>query len=159
MLIPVTLPVAVAEHAYQRLLDLVADIDFSASAEQRLATINRVATSDLLHCRPWRQGTSFHQPGLGVVVSPDVLHGIADDLLVIGPYYVEGIVAMDFPGDALNHPIPQTDYDLVLADRRSAAAAEGGPALLVNRPRPQRALSSKRGESEQSHDADVPGLP
>lgn len=32
MLIPVTLPVAVAEHAYQRLLDLVADIDFSASA-------------------------------------------------------------------------------------------------------------------------------
>lgn len=43
------LPVAVADHAYQRLLDLVADTDFSASAEQRLATINRVATSDLLH--------------------------------------------------------------------------------------------------------------
>ena len=43
------LPVAVADHAYQRLLDLVADIDFGASAEQRLATINRVAASDLLH--------------------------------------------------------------------------------------------------------------
>ncbi|WP_245448786.1 hypothetical protein [Bradyrhizobium ottawaense] len=43
------LPVAVADHAYQRLLDLVADIDFGASAEQRLATINRVADSDLLH--------------------------------------------------------------------------------------------------------------
>lgn len=42
-------PVAVADHAYQRLLDLAADIDFSASAEERLATINRVATSDLLH--------------------------------------------------------------------------------------------------------------
>jgi hypothetical protein len=43
------LPVAVAEHAYQRLLDLVADIDFGANAEQRLAIINRVAASDLLH--------------------------------------------------------------------------------------------------------------
>ena len=45
------LPVAVADHAYQRLLDLVADLDFSASAEQRLATINRVATSDLLRTK------------------------------------------------------------------------------------------------------------
>ena len=43
------LPVAVADHAYHRLLDLVAGIDFTASAEQRLATINRVAASDLLH--------------------------------------------------------------------------------------------------------------
>ncbi|UWU75384.1 hypothetical protein N2603_35915 [Bradyrhizobium huanghuaihaiense] len=43
------LPVAVADHAYQRLLDLVADIDFGASAEQRLVIINRVAASDLLH--------------------------------------------------------------------------------------------------------------
>jgi hypothetical protein len=34
------LPVAVADHAYQRLLELVSDIDFGASAEQRLATIN-----------------------------------------------------------------------------------------------------------------------
>jgi hypothetical protein len=43
------LPVAVADHAYQRLLDLVADMDFGASAEQRLAAINRVAASDLRH--------------------------------------------------------------------------------------------------------------
>ena len=43
------LSVVVADHAYQRLLDLVADIDFGASAEQRLATNNRVAASNLLH--------------------------------------------------------------------------------------------------------------
>jgi hypothetical protein len=43
------LPVAVADRAYQRLLDLVADMDFGASAERRLAAINRVAACDLRH--------------------------------------------------------------------------------------------------------------
>jgi hypothetical protein len=33
----------------QRLLELVSDVDFGASAEQRLANMNRVAASDLLH--------------------------------------------------------------------------------------------------------------
>ena len=58
-----------------------------------------------------------------------------------------------------SRPIAQTDCDLVLADHRNAGAAEGGPALLVNRPMPQRALSSRRGSSEQLHEARGPGLP
>jgi hypothetical protein len=41
------LPVEVAERAYRRLLDLVASIDLRASAEQRLADINRIAACDL----------------------------------------------------------------------------------------------------------------
>ena len=43
------LPVAVADRAYQRLLDLVASLDFSAGADRRLADINRVAALDLRH--------------------------------------------------------------------------------------------------------------
>jgi hypothetical protein len=43
------LPVAVADLAYHRLLDLVASLDFSASADRRLADINRVAACDLRH--------------------------------------------------------------------------------------------------------------
>jgi hypothetical protein len=43
------LPVAVADRAYQRLLDLVASLDFGASADRRLADINRVAALDLRH--------------------------------------------------------------------------------------------------------------
>src|ERR1700726_4146754 len=43
------LPVAVADRAYHRLLDLVASVDFSASADRRLADINRVAACDLRH--------------------------------------------------------------------------------------------------------------
>src|SRR5258705_8053401 len=43
------LPVAVADRAYQRLLDLMAGVDFSASANRRLADINRVAACDLRH--------------------------------------------------------------------------------------------------------------
>jgi hypothetical protein len=43
------LPVAVADLAYQRLLDLVAGLDFNASADRRLADINRVAALDLRH--------------------------------------------------------------------------------------------------------------
>ena len=43
------LPVAVADRAYQRLLDLVASLDFRASAEHRLADLNRVAACDLWH--------------------------------------------------------------------------------------------------------------
>jgi hypothetical protein len=43
------LPVAVADLAYHRLLELVASLDFSASADRRLADINRVAACDLLH--------------------------------------------------------------------------------------------------------------
>ncbi len=43
------LPVEVADRAYQRLLDLVASIDFTAGAERRLADINRIAASDLWH--------------------------------------------------------------------------------------------------------------
>jgi hypothetical protein len=41
------LPVAVADRAYGRLLDLVASLDFSASADRRLADANRVAALDL----------------------------------------------------------------------------------------------------------------
>jgi len=43
------LPVAVADRAYQRLLDLVASLDFRASGEHRLADLNRVAACDLWH--------------------------------------------------------------------------------------------------------------
>jgi hypothetical protein len=43
------LPVAVADLAYRRLLDLVASLDFRASADRRLADINRVAACDLRH--------------------------------------------------------------------------------------------------------------
>jgi hypothetical protein len=43
------LPVAVADRAYRRLLDLVASVDFGASADRRLADINRVAACDLWH--------------------------------------------------------------------------------------------------------------
>ena len=41
------LPVAVADQAYTRLLDLVASLDFQASAGDRLADIDRVAAFDL----------------------------------------------------------------------------------------------------------------
>jgi hypothetical protein len=41
------LPVAVADRAYQRLLDLVASLDFRASADRRLADLDRVAACDL----------------------------------------------------------------------------------------------------------------
>ena len=43
------LPVAVADRAYRRLLDLVASLDFNATAGRRLADINRVAACDLRH--------------------------------------------------------------------------------------------------------------
>src|SRR5262249_42452619 len=43
------LPVAVADRAYSRLLDLVGSLDLKADAERRLADINRVAACDLLH--------------------------------------------------------------------------------------------------------------
>jgi hypothetical protein len=43
------LPVAVADRAYQRLLDLVAGLDLRADADRRLADINRVAAYDLWH--------------------------------------------------------------------------------------------------------------
>ena len=43
------LPVAVADRAYQRLLNLVASLDFRASAEDRLADLNRVAACHLWH--------------------------------------------------------------------------------------------------------------
>ena len=43
------LPVAVADRAYQRLLDVVASLDFDGNADRRLADINRVAAMDLLH--------------------------------------------------------------------------------------------------------------
>jgi hypothetical protein len=43
------LPVAVADRAYQRLLDLVASLDCRASADHRLADLNRVAACDLWH--------------------------------------------------------------------------------------------------------------
>jgi hypothetical protein len=43
------LPVAVADRAHQRLLDLVASLDSRASAEHRLADLNRVAACDLWH--------------------------------------------------------------------------------------------------------------
>jgi hypothetical protein len=41
------LPVAVADRAHQRLLDLVGSLDFGAAADRRLADINRVAAFDL----------------------------------------------------------------------------------------------------------------
>ena len=43
------LPVAVADRAYGRLLDLVASLDLQADADRRLADINRVAACNLLH--------------------------------------------------------------------------------------------------------------
>jgi hypothetical protein len=43
------LPVAVADRAHQRLLDLVASLDFRASADRRLADLDRVAACDLRH--------------------------------------------------------------------------------------------------------------
>ena len=43
------LPVAVADRAYQRLLEMVASLDFDGSADRRLADINRVAALDLRH--------------------------------------------------------------------------------------------------------------
>jgi hypothetical protein len=43
------LPVEVADRAYDRLLDLVASLDFDASADRRLADANRVAVLDLRH--------------------------------------------------------------------------------------------------------------
>jgi hypothetical protein len=41
------LPVAVADRAHRRLLELMASLDFSAGADRRLADINRVAACDL----------------------------------------------------------------------------------------------------------------
>lgn len=43
------LPVPVADRAYHRLLELVAGLDIRASADRRLADINRVAACDLRH--------------------------------------------------------------------------------------------------------------
>jgi hypothetical protein len=43
------LPAPVADGAFERLLDLVASLDFRASAEHRLADLNRVAACDLWH--------------------------------------------------------------------------------------------------------------
>ena len=43
------LPVAVADHAHHRLLELLASLDPHAGPNRRLADINRVAASDLLH--------------------------------------------------------------------------------------------------------------
>ena len=43
------LPVAVADRAYQRLLDLVASLDVQASTDCRLADLNRVAACELWH--------------------------------------------------------------------------------------------------------------
>ena len=43
------LPVAVADGAYQPLLNLVASLDFRASAEDRLADLNSVAACQLWH--------------------------------------------------------------------------------------------------------------
>jgi hypothetical protein len=44
-----SLPITVADRAYQRLLDLVASLDFRASADHRLTDLNRVAACDLWH--------------------------------------------------------------------------------------------------------------
>jgi len=41
------LPAAVTDRAFERLLDLVASLDFRANAEHRLADLNRVAACDL----------------------------------------------------------------------------------------------------------------
>lgn len=43
------LPVAVADRAHQRLLDLLASLDLQGNADRRLADVNRVADCDLLH--------------------------------------------------------------------------------------------------------------
>lgn len=43
------LPVAVADRAYGRLLELVGSLDLKGDADRRLADINRVAGCDLLH--------------------------------------------------------------------------------------------------------------
>ena len=43
------LPVAVADRAYGRLLEMVASLDFDGNADRRLADINRVAAMDLRH--------------------------------------------------------------------------------------------------------------
>jgi hypothetical protein len=43
------LPVAVADRAHERLLALLASVDPQANPARRLADINRVAASDLLH--------------------------------------------------------------------------------------------------------------
>jgi hypothetical protein len=43
------LPVVVADRAYGSLLELVASLDLQGNADRRLADINRVAASSLLH--------------------------------------------------------------------------------------------------------------
>ena len=43
------LPVAVADRAYGRLLELVASLDLGGSADRRLADINRIAAFNLVH--------------------------------------------------------------------------------------------------------------
>jgi hypothetical protein len=43
------LPVAVADRAHERLLELLAGLDPQANPARRLADINRVAATDLLH--------------------------------------------------------------------------------------------------------------
>lgn len=43
------LPVAVADRAYQRLLELLAGLDFQGNPDRRLADLNRVAA-----CELWR---------------------------------------------------------------------------------------------------------
>jgi len=43
------LPVALADRAYQRLLELVASLDLQADPERRLADLNRVAACELWH--------------------------------------------------------------------------------------------------------------
>jgi hypothetical protein len=41
--------VAVADRAYDRLLELVASLDLEAGADRRLTDVNRVAATSLLH--------------------------------------------------------------------------------------------------------------
>lgn len=43
------LPVAVADRAYGRLLDLVASLDLKGNSDRRLADINRIASCDLVN--------------------------------------------------------------------------------------------------------------
>lgn len=43
------LPVAIADHAHDRLLALLGSLDLRGGPDRRLADINRVAESDLLH--------------------------------------------------------------------------------------------------------------
>jgi hypothetical protein len=43
------LPVAIADHAHDSLLELLASLDLRGAPDRRLADINRVAASDLLH--------------------------------------------------------------------------------------------------------------